>query len=142
MDTGIFKRSLMDLQELTTSIVKDTDLNKNDELKVSRSIPHYYSLVVLEIHRNLKTLNEANHERDLLYGDKVKYFIEKYDFEIKNKSDRDHYINAEKEINEKNIEIGKIKNNLTTLDNLLKYLKDIQYNIKNIIDLEKMKRGE
>lgn len=132
----------MKIEDFLKKVYQKTDLEMNNPLSVSKSVPHFYSQSINMTYFYLQQLGEKENERNLLYGNKVKYYIENYNIDIKNKSDRDSYINTDDKIHEIDKEIRKIKNILTTLDNVVKYLKDIQYNIRNIIDLEKFKKGD
>jgi len=134
------------MKEFITKIYEETDLQRNDITKVSKKIPSIYSKIIGMTDGIMESCIILQRK----YNEKLK---ERYDFykdeseedifsAFTSKSERDFYIkNSEKELMDLNDSINKLKNKLDNCERLIKYLKDLQQNISNIIQYEKFRMG-
>lgn len=128
------------------SIFEKTDLTIHGIKDVSKIIPTLYSNAIFEADKIMHILSDMKIDYEKKLSERYEYFIDESDEDIfsilKNKEERTLFIrNSEEEIIEMKRNINKLENKLETIERTIKYLKDLQGNIRNIIEFEKFRAG-
>jgi hypothetical protein len=127
-------------------IQKDTDLQKNDIIKVSKKIPIFYTNTLGELDIELKKHNDLQFEFEKEMKKQIDICLHDKDFNLftalKTKEDRDIFLlNSSENIMRIRKSIAECKAKMTAMENILNYLKQLQTNINTIVQFEKFRSG-
>ena len=131
----------MNALELHNKIAKEIDLTVHSPISVSTKIPHYYSLCLSSTYKLVDQLICLETEYTQLNGERIKYYLDKADLQIKTRDDRNAVIASEETMRVLNNKIARLNNSIKLLENGLKLIKQTSDEIKNIGVMKKIDKG-
>lgn len=134
------------MRDIFKMIQKETDLQKNDLIKVSKKIPIFYTNTIGELDIELKKHNDLQFDFEKEMKKQIELCLHDKHFNVfsalKTKEDRDIYVlNSNDRLIEIRKSIAECKAKMTAMENILNYLKQLQTNINTIVQFEKFRSG-
>ena len=120
----------------------EKDLGSRDDIeRLSINIPHVNAKYLRFLHDEAIKYNELKSEWDKLYREKYNYYRYDYTIVFSNKAECDIFINGDDEIIELKRKLDNSKIIMNHLEGIIKMIGQLSFNIRNSIELKKMKNG-
>ena len=128
-------------KNLQEEIQKDIFLDKKNILQKSIDVPVLFNKYLQYYINELHLLKNQITIKDRLYGELYDKFKFHYDYELKNKAEIDAYINKHPKYYEITLKINTLETQVKFLEKTIENVKNMNYNIKNYLELEKFLNG-
>lgn len=133
---GILKK----LEELKARADRDLFLDEATLAAKALEVPKLYHFYLLEFTSHSQVLKTKKAELERAFGEKVKYYKEEYDRELR-MSEIEKYVFTDPKYYNMHLEVMDLEVLCRYLEDIIKRVSGLQYDIKNYIELRRFFAG-
>lgn len=132
-----FKKKLNRIKEIAED---DFNLDNLDLEKKLRQIPNLHSSWMKRFYSQSYKLMKMESDLKKLYRDKLNYYLHNYEYEVK-PNQVNFYIESDEEYARKLLRVDEQRILVDAIEGILKKVNQLSFDIKNLMDLKKLKMG-
>ena len=137
---------VLEVKDFIESVTKEVDLENKTELQLSKKLPTIIGRILKRLDQEGRDFLTFKEEYEKLYVKRYRYYRDEADEDIfttvKEYKDRILLIKrSTKELSDVGRKKSLASHNMKMLENLLAYVKEINFTIKNLNDFSKMRNG-
>ena len=132
-----FKEKLDQLKSLTED---DFNLDNADLEDKLRKVPNLHSQWMKRFYSQSFKLMEMEKDLKKDYREKLNHYLYHYEYDVK-PTQVNHYIESDKEYSEKLLKVDEQRLLVNAIEGILKKVNQLSFDIKNLIELKKLKQG-